>query len=650
MDTFYGEMIASHVGTSGIGAPPRGAHETPGSTAYLLRTTMRIGQILTEAELISPKQLTTGLEFAKNKGIFVGKAMKLLKFIDEDNVQRALETQKYIRMGLSPVVAVQALKIAVREQISVEQALQERVEHKHGLPPGFLKDEDGNGQVDSNLPAEKLIELGDGLLLDDHCNQAEAHYLAALSLYKKAGEPVDVTPLLNRLGNNYMAMERFDYAKKCYDKVLELRIHTLPEEHLLIAGAMESIADLHKAMGEEKAALETYLKALDIFEKHLPSQLSHYASILRKIVSTQNASAQQTRQQPVGELLIAAGLLTERELQTALKMSKQNQTPLGIVLRENCMVGDREMQSALKAQFCIRQGVLTEELAIDLLTRASRREITLERLLHEAGVVMSDQDKYDVYYEIAKELDRLVAAESSAVSSQQQELAPIAHKLGSLYEQAGDSTQAEIYYSRALKIWGAETRGDLNAARVCNSLAKIHRSQNRPREAAELFARALEHKQHALGNNHEETLETMEDLAETQLEGKNAKVALEHARCAISQREELGQNSSKLFRATFIMGDCLRSLKQYEEAQIAYKKAMTMAQEGFGAASLASVAIIEKLGDLYSEQELFKTAIVQYKFAMVILQGAGKADSAASQKLQQKLAQAEESALKLVDS
>jgi len=81
------------------------------------------------------------------------------------------------------------------------------------------------------------------------------------------------------------------------------------------------------------------------------------------------------------------------------------------------MIGDRELQSALKAQFCVRQGVLSEQLAVDLLSRASRRDISLQRLLHEAGVLVSDQEKFDLYREIAAELDHLVAAESSAVNS-----------------------------------------------------------------------------------------------------------------------------------------------------------------------------------------------------------------------------------------
>ena len=71
---------------------------------------MRIGQILIEADLISPKQLSNGLEYGKAKHIALGRVLKLLRVMEEPDIERALETQKLIRLGLSPVIGVESLK------------------------------------------------------------------------------------------------------------------------------------------------------------------------------------------------------------------------------------------------------------------------------------------------------------------------------------------------------------------------------------------------------------------------------------------------------------------------------------------------------------------------------------------------------------
>ena len=599
---------------------------------------MRIGQILLEAELITPKQLNDGLEYGRTKSIFLGRALKLLRVLEDDDIERAIQAQKMIKLGLSPVSALKALKRSVEDKSTFEEAMQAITitgEFKSTKQlPQFDVD-----LLDDDTP-DGLLKNGDRLLVEDHCKQAESYYRHALkALQKSLGEEhVDLAPVYLRLGNTYLALHNFDQAKASYEKALSIRKQQLHEEHPLVAQALESLADLHKAQGDEQEAIQLFLSALDVLEKNLPGSLGAYATILRKVAAAaQGTAAKDGKTLPVGEILKAAGILPERELQLALKMSKQQALPLGIVLRENCMVGDRELQSALKAQFCIRQGVLSEELAIDLLSRASRRDISLERLLHEAGVLASDEQKIDIYRQIAADLDTLVAAESSALNSMS-ELAPVAYRLGSLYEQVGDQGQAEIYYSRALAIWGVGIRGDLTAARTCIQLAKILKGQNRKEEIVSLLAKALEHRQHALGAQHDETVETMEDLAEAEIDAYEFKAGLAHAQEAIQHREELGQDGSLLLRPVILMGDAQLNMKDFDSAQTSYKRAMTLAQPKDGKPTASLAAVMEKQGDLYERQKINKAAITQYKGALMILEAAGRKQTASGEALVAKIA------------
>ncbi len=603
---------------------------------------MRIGQVLVEAGLINDKDLAACLDYGKAKGIALGRVLKLMKIMEDEDVERALRAQRLIRLGLSPVLAIEGLKKAVQEQIALETALQERCQAT--IPQDDAPEDVSDVKVDESMTVDRLLQTGDKFLIEDQCVEAEAYYLAAKKRIEimEGEKHIDLCPCLIRLGNTFMATDRYAEAESAYKEVIDIKSSAYTESHPQVAQAYESLGDLYRAYSDENQATETFLKALDILEGLLPQQLGYYAAVLRKVTAVPPKKDNEPTSPPIGELLKSAGILTDSQLQIALKMSKQSHIPLGIVLRENCIVTDRELQSVLKCQFCIKQGVLSEKLAVELLTRASRRGISLERLLHEAGVLASDESKYDIYRKIAIELDKLVALETSAVASQQ-DAAPIAYKLGALYEQVQDQQQAEVYYSRALRTWGSEIQGDLTAARTCTALARIHQTQNRHEEVLPLLLKALEHRQHALGNNHEETITTLEEIAELEVEENECISALEHLRTAIAAREELGQEGAKLLKTVILHGDCLTKLANYDEAKAAYNKAMSIVQAAFGSGgSHVLAAVIEKLGDMYLKQDLARTATAQYKYALLIFEGAGKEDCSAAQNLKEKLAKLSE--------
>lgn len=614
---------------------------------------MRLGQILIEADLISAKQLSNGLEYGQGKGIALGRVLKLLKVMKEADIERALHAQKLIRMGLSPNLALEALKKAVKEQRPLEDALHSK--HLESLSAeadavavpvksdSAAKKEADFLEIDYAASVEELLKVGDKLLLIDDCAGAESNYLHARKVLEKrlGRNHVDLCPILNRLGNTFMATERFEDAEECYEEVLVLRIRAFAPDDPQVAQAYESLADLNKAREDEEQAMENFRFALDILEKKLPAQLGLYASILRKIAAySEKKKQEEPRKQPIGELLKAAGLLSETQMQDALKTSKQSREPVGAVLRKSGMVCERDFQSALKAQFYVRQAVLTEELAADLLARASRRAISLERLLHEANILASDESRFETYREIAVALDQLVSAESSKEGAEE-EMALIAHKVARLYEQVGDQHQAEIYYSRALKVWSKELKCDLNVAATFSSLAKLKISQGRFAEAQPLLMKALELRQSSLGAQHEDTIETLEDIAELELEYQgNAAGAMNFLNSAFLSRQALGHVDGQLFRAVALQADCYAEMGNFSNAESLYMKAVEHAQAGFGSASPALAAVSEKLGNLYLKQEEFKKSAAQFEYAMRILKVAGKLEDAKSESLKEKIEKA----------
>lgn len=597
---------------------------------------MRLGEILLESKLVSAKQLSDALEYSTAKRIFLGRAMTLLEYLQEEDVARALHAQRLLKLGFSTATVVEVLQSAVREAISVERALQNR--NVPRLPTGELEKTNRSlVELRRDESPQALIRYAENLLLQDSRVEAEANFRKALTLLEASlgQEHIDLVPVLVRLGNTYLALKDFDQALASYERVLSLRTRFLPDNHPEIAQTFESLGDLYRAQGDEARAMWAFLSSLDVLEKNLPSQLVAYALVLRKLTKFMHRPPIGTSI-PVGEILKSAGLISAKELQTALRMSTRSALPLGVVLRENGMILDQALQSALKAQFCIRQGVLPEMLAINLLFRSCRRGVSLDRLLDEAGILVDSSDKLDVYKQIASSLDQLVASETSDVNAQVS-VAPLACKLGALYLQVGDNARAEVYYSRALASWTGVPAGSLEVASACTALAQVLKGQKRHEEVLALLRTALEHKQKALGKNHEQTLTAMEDIAEAEIDYGNARDAVALVQQAMKHRESLGHDGIVLLRSVVLMGDCMKQLKNYESAQSSYKRAMTLAKPKSGNPTPALATVMEKLGDLYAEQKLLKVATPLYTSALLILEAAGKRDTEGFSALQAKI-------------
>ncbi len=91
------------------------------------------------------------------------------------------------------------------------------------------------------------------------------------------------------------------------------------------------------------------------------------------------------------------------------------------------------------------------------------------------------------------------------------------------------------------------------------------------------------------------------------------------------------------------MGDSMVQLKQFDAAQAAYNRAMTLSRTGAGQPTAALAAVMEKLGDLYKLQGLLKVAAPLYKSALLLLETGGKKDSKTFENLQSKIAAVETS-------
>jgi hypothetical protein len=87
----------------------------------------------------------------------------------------------------------------------------------------------------------------------------------------------------------------------------------------------------------------------------------------------------------LGELLLAAEMVTENELEDALSDSVATGLPLGRVLVYTKNLPDLFVSAGLDAQAAVREGRINREAAIDALMRVKKHDISFDKALTDLG-------------------------------------------------------------------------------------------------------------------------------------------------------------------------------------------------------------------------------------------------------------------------
>jgi hypothetical protein len=98
-------------------------------------------------------------------------------------------------------------------------------------------------------------------------------------------------------------------------------------------------------------------------------------------------SETQSRTNKLGELLVAAGIIEQPQLDLGLQHSGVTGLPLGRVLVNLGIISEQLLSSALSAQVLIREQRISREKAIQGLVAARERQIPFEQSLQEMGQI-----------------------------------------------------------------------------------------------------------------------------------------------------------------------------------------------------------------------------------------------------------------------
>ncbi|CAF2040931.1 unnamed protein product [Rotaria magnacalcarata] len=122
-------------------------------------------------------------------------------------------------------------------------------------------------RIKEEISGRGWYRMGKLMLTVGHLDQAEELYQ---ELRKNASSDSDRAHIYHMLGMLKDDQGKYQEAVKFYEKSLEIKRKTLPEDDASLAPTYSNIGEVYRNMGEYSKALEYYEKGLEITKKALP--------------------------------------------------------------------------------------------------------------------------------------------------------------------------------------------------------------------------------------------------------------------------------------------------------------------------------------------------------------------------------------------
>lgn len=605
---------------------------------------MRIGELLVESKKLSVQQLNTGLDYAKTKALPIGRTLKMLRYLTEEELQSALKAQNGIRGGMAPATVVEALTEAFKSQIPFDKALVKVT--GQFAKPGPTPDVLSAMNMDSDIAAparqfiqgtpEQLLKRGDEFLMEDKCEEAERYYTAARQKLEIEHGIANIAaaPAFLKIANMHLLRENFTEAEKYYLLLLSMNQKIYGTEHMEVAACYVHLGDMYEASQYFVRAEEFFLQAAAIRERNLPSSLGDYLANIKKLILLSRKFTDRRMPRKLGQILIEAGYITDEQLQELLKKAKQSRMPLGTILKNDGMISHDLLQSVLEAQLLMKEGVLPECVAITTLKVAALQKVTLKQFLETSGLLIEQDQSGSL--ELANQLEELLIKEKE-FGAEHPTVAQMAVTLADSYAARDDRIQAEFLYNRAMAIY--KKCGDqvdkIQVASASIRFASMLNVAGRSFEAQPLLLEALDALGRAGASESEQTVRCLQQLGELEYCQDNMPAASNFFRSAVALAEKLNvkERIDLIQRAI----SCYQALDQINIVMEMYEKLISAAKHQLGPREPELADLMSEVGDFYVSVSEKGMAQTQYENALQIYQVSLGTDPAVIESTRKKL-------------
>ncbi len=385
--------------------------------------TMRIGELLMHVGLVSAEDLSRAVDVAGRMAVPIGRALISLELVDEVKLQAALRAQALLREGLIELeMATEALKIVCRENIELDSALTRLGFDMEALEKG---------------PTSELGELllAAGLLAKDQLN-------IALIMRFETGMPLGRVLVLTGMLSDGLAatainaqmmiregkISRHDaiealkaaQARKKVAEEKQDRAPRLPAHYWVRLGKLFTLAGILSEIDISRAVevalieqemigpvmvklglitnqmLDVALKLQGMVSRGALSPIQAARALnqiytegltLDHVVSQMVLEARDGAEKPAKmiEMLKLAGIVTDHDVERAVKEACENSTFLGKMLVASGVIDEPLFNAAMRVELMQAEGYLTVEQAVFLLPYCKKRGLSLDEGLEQLG-------------------------------------------------------------------------------------------------------------------------------------------------------------------------------------------------------------------------------------------------------------------------
>ncbi len=280
---------------------------------------VRLGDLLTQAGLLSPEELREAMQIAKHQSLPVGRVLIMSGFLSDGQLRAAVQAQSLLKDGVINLETVlQALSIVGKEEMALEDAFRQL-----GL------------DVQQSQPTNKLgellmeAELVKKEVLDQALQQSTASGLPLGRILILTGAIFE--PLLSSALNAQVLV----------------RDHKITREQ-----AVQGL----KAARDRQISLEQSLAETGM---QLPSH-----NTIR-----------------LGELLVKAGIMPDTNLMDYVEMGLVQEQPLGQILISQSVITEHILTNALELQKMVGAGTLIGDQAALVLNMVASGGTTIQEVL-----------------------------------------------------------------------------------------------------------------------------------------------------------------------------------------------------------------------------------------------------------------------------
>ncbi|MBA3858000.1 MAG: hypothetical protein C0507_13935 [Cyanobacteria bacterium PR.3.49] len=280
---------------------------------------VRLGDLLTQAGLLRPEELREAMQIAKHQSLPVGRVLIMSGFLSDGQLRAAVQAQSLLKDGvISLETVLQALSIVGKEEMALEDAFRQL-----GL------------EVQQSQPTNKLgellleAELVSREALDQALQQSTASGLPLGRILILTGAIVE--PLLSSALNAQVLV----------------RDHKITRDQ-----ALQGL----RAARDRQISLEQSLAETGL-------QLPMHNTIR------------------LGELLVKSGIMPDTNLMDYVEMGLVQEQPLGQILIAQGVINDSILTNALELQKMVAAGSLIGEQAALVLNMVASGGTTIEEVL-----------------------------------------------------------------------------------------------------------------------------------------------------------------------------------------------------------------------------------------------------------------------------